>query len=107
LKDANGQTSVAIDPSRELSLDVRLGRLSVAIRKSDGTVATGQYVALYRQKADAAGNPILGDRVAEGRTDNTGIWIADITAGMYALELDQRRIFGIGIEAGKVAELPL
>lgn len=47
----------------------------------------GKWTGVYLQKPDVSGNPVKGDRVASGRTDNTGTVIYNLTPGIYAVEI--------------------
>jgi hypothetical protein len=68
-------------------LDITLGRMTLGVKDADGKPKTNQYVGVYLQKSDIGGNPIRGDEVASGYTDNTGAISFDLTAGYYCVEI--------------------
>lgn len=69
-------------------LNVTLGQLLVGVLDADGKAVQDRYVQVFVQKLDLGGNPVTGDRVATGYTDNTGATKFDLTAGDYRVEID-------------------
>ncbi len=74
-------------PGQTTTIRVQLGRVRVGVRNPEGRGLGGKWVGLYLQKEDLDGNPIRGDRILEGRTDNTGALAWDVTAGHYAIAI--------------------
>ena len=66
-------------------LSVTLGRLLIGVIDADEEPIEGRWTGVYLQKADISGNPIKGDRIADGRTDNTGGIVYDLTPGLYTV----------------------
>lgn len=89
----------AVLPGQTTRVFVRLGRLIVGVRDADGKGLGGKWVGVHLQRADLNGNPIFGDRILEGRTDNTGAIAWSMTAGKYAV--------AIGDVAGNIWGEPL
>jgi serine/threonine protein kinase len=61
--------------------------IRVEIRFSSGAAKTGSWVEIYAQNTDVSGNPVKGQRITSGRTDNTGVVFFALDPGAYAVEL--------------------
>ena len=57
--------------------------MTAGFLRGDGTVITDQYVRVFTQKKDLAGNWVVDDEAGSGYTDNAGIFVLDITPGYY------------------------
>jgi hypothetical protein len=88
-----------VSPGQTTRVLIQLGRLAVGVRDADGKGLGGKWVGVHLQRADLNGNPIIADRVLEGRTDNTGAIAWSLTAGKYAV--------AIGDVAGNIWGEPL
>lgn len=75
----------AVAPGQTAKILVQLGRLTVGVRDAEGRGLGGKWVGVHVQKPDLNGNPIYGDRILDGRTDNTGLIAWDLTVGKYAV----------------------
>ncbi len=64
---------------------ITLGRLVVETWNPDGSLAPNTYTQIFSLTQDAAGNTILGQRLANGRSDNTGQAIFNLTPGLYGI----------------------
>ena len=64
------------------------GVLSVGLRYADGKPMVKQYVYIYTQKQDVAGNWVRGDQVTSRQTDNAGKVSFNLTPGHYALRIN-------------------
>ena len=73
---SNGSTTV---------VSLTLGRLIIGVRDADGGPISNRYTEINLQKLDVSGNPIKGDQVTAGRTDNTGAVVYDLVPGTYVL----------------------
>jgi hypothetical protein len=102
-----GESGIAVTAGEETLIEVPLGQISAAVRDADGNVADGVYLELFTQVPDASGKAALGDRVASGHTDNTGIWRADVTPGVYCIEIGGVQTCDLNVEAGLVIQLEL
>ena len=76
-----------VAPGQTAKILVQLGRLTVGVRDAEGKGLGGKWVGVHVQKPDLNGNPIYGDRILDGRTDNTGSITWDLTAGKYAVAI--------------------
>ena len=74
-------------PGQTITIRVQLGRLRIGVRNAEGRGLGGKWVGLYLQEKDLDGNPVRGDRILEGRTDDTGSLTWDVTAGNYAVAI--------------------
>jgi len=77
----------AVLPGQTTRILVQLGRLTVGVRNVEGQPVSRRWVGVYLQKQDVDGNPVKGDRILDGRTDDTGVIWWNITAGRYAVEI--------------------
>jgi hypothetical protein len=68
-------------------LSLTLSQLVIGVRNADGQGLQGRWTGVYLQKPDVSGNPVKGDRVADGRTDGTGAIVYNLTPGLYAVEV--------------------
>lgn len=92
-----------VEGGKTTPIIVTLGRLTVGLKDENGDAARGRYVALYFQKKDVAGNLVRGDRFADGRTDDAGFLVLDVTAGHYVLEIEGFASFpDVTVESGRV-----
>ncbi len=99
--DVEGEHNVPIQPGQVTKRVINLGRIIVALKRSDGTADVDRYVRIYAQKTDVAGKPAKDWGVASGYTDNTGRRIVDLTAGRYAIEVSDRTVFHVEVAPGK------
>jgi hypothetical protein len=87
-----------------------LGRLTLVLRRADGSLVTGQWVDVYRQLQDANGQPIYGEEVDSQWIDDVGIVRFDLTPGIYALKTAMDGYpwpecqFGHVVQSGQVTE---
>ena len=95
LSDAQGATNVKVVSGRLTKVGVQLGRIRV------GTVAN-TYVEVDLQTISASGSPTAGSEVASGRTDNTGFWAADLTAGTYVVKVAAQTVTGVVVAPGQL-----
>lgn len=102
-----GESGIAVTAGEEKVISVVLGQVSAAVRDNERSVANGVYLGLFTQVPDASGDAAPGDLVASGRTDNTGIWRADVTPGVYCIEIDGVPTCDVSVEAGLVVQLEL
>lgn len=79
--EADKRTTVIIVPSQ----------LVIVIRRADRSLITNSYVSVSTQKVDANGNPLPDQRVLDGRTQDTGAIILNLTPGNYAIYLEAAR----------------
>ena len=100
--DRMGKASIAIQPGQENRLVVHIGQLQIGLKDFNGNPVKGQWVGIYKQKQDISGKPIQGDRVEDGYTDNTGIFIADLTPGEYAVNVRDVYLYSIQVVSGKI-----
>ncbi len=77
----------AMLPGQTTNILVQLGRLTIGVRNVQGQPVAGRWVGVYLQKQDVYGNTIKGDRILDGRTDDTGVVWWNITAGKYTVEI--------------------
>lgn len=105
LRDGKGAADVVVKAGEEARLDIRLGRIRVVTLGADGQVLSGQGAEVLLQRLDATGKPVLGDSIDGGRSDNTGVWQTDLTAGTYALRSGSQTIFNIVVKPGEVTEI--
>ena len=71
----------------ETILTLTLARLIIGLRNADGGPLEGRWTGIYLQKLDVSDNPVRGDRIAAGRTDNTGAIVYDVVPGTYAVDI--------------------
>jgi serine/threonine protein kinase len=82
--DVEGKADVPVEAGKITRLTIRLNRLIVGFRYGDGTPIRDQYLEIYEQKQDLAGNWVTdGGEAAWGRTDNTGTAVFDLAPGPY------------------------
>ncbi|HZQ10277.1 MAG TPA: hypothetical protein VFD70_27105, partial [Anaerolineae bacterium] len=97
------QLNHVVEGAKTTSIIVTLGRVTVGLKDESGNPARGRYVALYAQQTDVAGNIIRGDRLIDGRTDDTGLLNLDITAGHYVMEIEGFALQNdVNVESGHV-----
>ena len=77
----------AVNGGQVTVLSLTLAQLVIGVRNADGLAVEGRWTGIYWQKPDVSGNPVKGDRVASGRTDNTGTIVYNLTPGIYAAEI--------------------
>jgi len=102
--DVEGRVDVPVPPGVVSTLIYDLGRLTVGLLKSDGTALTNRYVSIHVQDTDMGGNPVTGNRVADGRTDNAGMLSFNLTSGVYVISTEDIASFNIVIEGGKITQ---
>jgi chloramphenicol 3-O-phosphotransferase len=99
--NTEGQDSVPVQPGQITSLIIKLGRITVALRKADGSADVSQYWEIHTQKADVSGNLVRDARVSGGATDNAGRSIVDLTPGKYTVSVGNRVVTNVEVVAGK------
>lgn len=104
---AEGEADIAVQPGEETVVTVRLGRVVATVRDAEGAAASDAYLELHTQVLDATGKLAPGERVDSGRTDNTGIWRADVTPGTYCVQFDGTTTCDVFVEAGSLSQLEL
>jgi hypothetical protein len=80
-------------------VQLQVGQIEVAIVGAAGEPWEGVYFQIFSQKRDVSGNQITDRRVADGRTDNTGLKGSWLTPGLYIVAIDLR-----GYNWGKLRE---
>jgi len=73
-------------------LTLTMGKLQIGVVDADGKAVSRRWTGVYTQISDISGNPIVTDRIADGRTDDTGSITYDLMPGVYGV--------GIGDIAG-------
>jgi len=61
--------------------------IRVELLLADGKPKPRSWIGIYEQKLDISNNPIKGQRVADGRTDEAGRAFFALNPGTYAIEL--------------------
>jgi hypothetical protein len=102
LREAKGQINLVVEKGKTYRQTIRMGRLSIGLKKPNGEPATGVYVEVYMQKSAIDGQPVLADGVWSGRTDNAGFATIDLTAGDYALKIGDNTLWNVHIDWGRV-----
>lgn len=100
--DVKGMASVLIQSGLETRLIISLGQLQVGLKDSNGNPRPDQYIQVYTQKKDVSGASALGDRVAAGHTDNTGVFMANLAPGQYAIRIDEQVLFDVEVATGRI-----
>jgi hypothetical protein len=77
-----------IRPGQITPILVTLGRLTIGLQDADGKAIASRRVGVYLQKKDVSDNIAKGERFLDGRTDNTGLIVWDVTAGRYVVEIE-------------------
>ena len=85
--DYGSKFNYAVTDRNITVLDISLARIRIGLKDADGKPLGGKYVAVSLQKTDVSGNPVRGDRVNYDRTDNTGLFTFDLTAGYYLVDI--------------------
>lgn len=83
-------TSLPNEPLSSLDVSTESGGtgMRVNVLRADGTPAKDVYVQVFRQKQDLSGNPVPGDRVATGYTNDVGTILFDVAADTYYVEIN-------------------
>jgi hypothetical protein len=76
-----------VRPGEATVIKVTFGRIFIGVTNAEGRGLSGRWTGIYLQKQDVSGNPIKGDRTADGRTDDTGKIVYDLVPGTYAVEV--------------------
>jgi len=100
--DVEGMASVAVQPGQETRLIYALGQLAVGLVDANGQPQADQYIRIYQQVKDVNGNPAAGDEASNGRTDNTGQVVFNLTAGSYALRIGDNILYDVPVESGRI-----
>lgn len=95
-----GEVDHDLPPATRITYDIWLGRIRVEARDADGKVLQGFYSNVCFEKLDANGEPIPGDGIQDGRTDDTGVTNYDLTPGYYFIVSDLGRV-RVKLDAGK------
>lgn len=99
-----GQVNIPVQAGETHRLSIKMGRLSIGLRRPDGQPDNGVYVVVYTQQTDVNGEPIRADRVWDTRTNDGGVAAVDLTEGIYALQVGDEVIYDIPIEWGEITE---
>ena len=94
----------AVPPGEVTPLIRDLGQLVIGLQGSNGQPLTDKYTAIYIQEKDLSGNPISGDRIDSGYTDNGGIVRFNLTPGLYVVRVGESYTYNIPLEAGKITQ---
>lgn len=98
------ETGHIVVENEETSLRLTLGRIRVGAQDPDGNPIERRFVEIFYQEADVNGNPVEGDRIGYGRTDNRGIVEWDISAGRYIVRVDGiGQVPNVQVAAGEIA----
>lgn len=100
--DLEGMTSISIQPGVENRMVISLGQLQAGLTDFNGKPITDQYIKVYTQIKDVSGNPALGSNVDSGSTDNTGIFVSNLAAGQYAIQINEQVLYNIEVKEGKI-----
>lgn len=98
----DSETNLAVRSGDTTRRAVSMGELRIGLLNADGSPAQGVYFQVLTQKLDVSGNPVVNNRVAEGRTDNGGLARVSLTQGEYALQINENTLFNVTVEWGKV-----
>ncbi|MCL5952598.1 MAG: protein kinase [Chloroflexi bacterium] len=99
---AEGEDSIPVQPGQETKRIITLGRITLALKKPDGSANTDQWCDISTQKLDVNGKPTKGSGVANLHTDNTGRAVIDLTPGKYAIGIGDQLYTDIEVVAGKI-----
>lgn len=102
--DVAGVMNFAVPPGEVTPLIRDLGQLVIGLQGSNGQPLTDKYTAIYIQEKDLSGNPISGDRIDSGYTDNGGIVRFNLTPGLYVVRVGESYTYNIPLEAGKITQ---
>lgn len=86
--DVKGQADVPVEVGKTTRISLTLGRLMLGFMRGDQSVIENQYIAVYTQKKDLAGNWVVDQRIASGNTDNTGTLLFNLTPGAYIVSTE-------------------
>lgn len=81
------ELNYTVIPGNATVLSLTLGQLIIGVRNADTQAMPGRWTGVYLQTLDISGNPIKTNRIASGRTANTGVVVYDLTSGTYAVEI--------------------
>lgn len=102
--DVMGTANTAMKPGAETQIILKLGQLAVGLIDPAGKPRNSQYVRVFTQQTDAAGNPITDNEVINGYTDNTGSVIFNLTPGSYAVRIGDQTAYNVMVEAGRITQ---
>lgn len=85
-------------------VSLTLGELVIGVRNVEEQPVDGRYTAVFEQIADINGNPTKGERISNGRTNNTGTVVYAMVPGTYAVEIGDIIGQPWGSEIGHVVE---
>jgi hypothetical protein len=86
--DSNGQADIPVNAGKTTQVTLSLSKLTVGFLYADNSIIKGQYVTVWTEKKDLAGNWVTANMVADGRTDNSGMVYFDLTPGYYVIGSD-------------------
>jgi len=102
----------------EISEEATGSGLRVIILRPDSQPWEGVYVEVYEQIADVNGNPVRGNRVQNGRINQQGLLVFDLSEGVFVMCVeagaspgytwtDRDCIYGLEISSGKLKSVKL
>jgi len=84
-----GMSGLEVVSGQRTVLTINWGRLVLGLTRAEQPIE-GQYVEVWTERADVAGNPVRASRAADGQTDNRGIFSTDLIPGRYVVYTDLR-----------------
>jgi len=102
LREAKGETNIAVQKGETNRVTIRMGRLVVGLKKPNGDPNTDVYVKVCTQKPAVDGKPVIDSLVWSGYTDNGGFAAVDLTQGQYALQIGDVVLWNVPVEGGRV-----
>jgi hypothetical protein len=80
-----GKVDNVLPFATQLTYNVTLGRIRIESRDDLGNVTSKFYTKVAFPKLDNNNNIVAGNTIAEGSTDDTGIFNYDLTPGTYVV----------------------
>jgi hypothetical protein len=100
-----GMLDNVLPPATQLTYNMRLGRINLESRDTNGNVISGYYARVCFQTKNVNGQAITGNCIQETRTDNTGLAIYDLSEGTYVMESNDGAILNIAVKSGQIITL--
>ncbi len=66
---------------------ITLGRLIIGLRNASGQPLNGRWTGVSVQQQDLLGQQVRGDRCCDGRTNDAGFIVYDLTPGLYTVQI--------------------
>lgn len=104
LADTHGRANVIVSRGVTTMVVVKMGQIVVGLTDSGGSPRKDVWMYIYTQKNDVNGNPVPGNQVWNGRTDNGGLVTIDLTEGLYAIEIDDELLYNVPVNWGVVTQ---